>query len=75
MGNDFGLALGAVTEVADPEAKGRVRIDVPSIGISGQWAEVVVHARPCMAPAVKILVGFVGGDADYPVVLGALGPD
>jgi hypothetical protein len=75
MESYFGLTRGVVGAAMDPLGQGRVRVDLPSLGVERAWAEVVVQARSSMAPGAVVVVGFVEGDVGRPVVLGALGPD
>lgn len=76
----YGKYRGLVTDCADPERRGRVRVKVPAI-----WGESVAHwALPCTpfggkadqgffsVPEVgaQVWVEFEGGDPGYPIWVG-----
>jgi uncharacterized protein involved in type VI secretion and phage assembly len=72
--------VGVVTEVADPEGLGRVRVSLPGLGdLESDWLEVV---SPAAGPGKglvalpdagdRVLVAFVGNDPAQGVVLGGL---
>lgn len=67
-GRFLGIYLGQVMGTADPSQRGRVQVAVPSLGISPCWAQV------CSSTAGRLggtaVIGFVGGDPNYPIVLG-----
>ena len=76
-----GKYRGIVTDNVDPEKRGRVRVSVPAVLGDGQlsWAEPCVpYGGPGVGmfavPPVKahVWVEFEGGDADYPILAGAL---
>lgn len=76
-----GKYRGLVMDNIDPEKRGRVRVSVPAVLGDGQqsWAEPCVpYAGPGVGlfavPPVKakVWVEFEGGDADYPILAGAL---
>lgn len=78
------LAYGEVIDVADPEGVYRVKVKLhgffgPESQDSSIWARVTSPFAgsgygAVMLPDVghQVLVGFVGGDPNYPIVLGAL---
>ena len=77
----FGLQIGIVTNVNDPQKLGRVKVQFPSLptGPEVNWCRV---AQPSAGagrgfywiPQVEdeVLVAFVYGDANNPVILGSL---
>lgn len=76
-----GVVIGQVTDVADPEAQGRVRLAFPQLSadyVSG-WARVALQGAGkdrgnLVLPEVgdEVLVVFEQGDGDHPYVLGGL---
>lgn len=75
------LVRAQLTDVEDPDGRGRLRVALPGRGRSRRevWAEVCVPlggAGTWQPPAVggTVLVGFEGRGAGDPVVLGRLGP-
>ena len=78
------LAYGEVIDVADPEGVYRVKVKLhgffgPDSQDSSIWARVTTPFAgsgygAVMLPDVghQVIVGFVGGDPNYPIVLGAL---
>jgi len=52
-----------VTENADPEGMGRIRVQFP-------WQKIVGHFIPEIGE--EVLVGFEGGNAEHPYMLGSL---
>jgi hypothetical protein len=68
----FGKYRGIVTENVDPLATGRLRVNVPSVGVPGAWA------LPCLPPGVfalppvgaNVWVEFEGGNTDSPIWVG-----
>jgi len=75
------LVVGLVTNNADPDNMGRVRVQYPSLGpdAEGAWASIASvsagNARGVMMlPVVgeEVLVGFEHGDTRRPYVLGSL---
>jgi hypothetical protein len=71
------MVRGEIADPKDPSGHGRVRIRAPLVlGEAVVWAEVL---RPGggAAPRYKrgdvVMIAFEGGDARYPVVLGAVG--
>jgi phage protein D len=79
---DFGgLVCGIVTNVADPEKTGRVKVALPWLApdFESDWARVVqvgagARAGALFLPSVgdEVLVGFEFGDSRRPYVLGGL---
>lgn len=76
-----GLVCGVVTNVADPDKLGRVKVALPwlSPDFESDWARVVqfgagARTGALFLPAVgdEVLVGFELGDARRPYVLGGL---
>ncbi|MFN8075062.1 MAG: phage baseplate assembly protein V [Kineosporiaceae bacterium] len=76
-----GLLVGTVSDLADPEGFGRVRVRLETLGdqVTTAWARVATvgggKARGVtFLPEVgdEVLVGFEGGDSRRPVVLGGL---
>jgi phage baseplate assembly protein gpV len=77
----YGVVVGLVTDVNDPETLGRIRVSFPWLPgeTESQWARV---ARPMAGkdyghwfmPEVddEVLVGFEFGDLQHPLVLGFL---
>jgi len=75
------LAEGLVVDNQDPEGLGRVQVSLPRLGdeVRTDWARV---ATPMAGPdrgwvslpevGDEVLVGFLHGDPEQPVVLGAL---
>jgi len=75
------LVVGIVTNNDDPEKLGRVRVKYPALGddTEGWWARVAVpqagnERGMLMLPLVgdEVVVGFEGGDARRPYVLGSV---
>jgi uncharacterized protein involved in type VI secretion and phage assembly len=75
------LVVGLVTNNADPDKMGRVRVQYPSLGpdAEGAWAPITSvsagNARGVMMlPVVgeQVLIGFEHGDTRRPYVLGSL---
>ncbi|MGE3074222.1 MAG: VgrG-related protein [Dehalococcoidia bacterium] len=76
-----GLIRGIVTNNDDPESLGRVKVKFPTVDeqLESSWAPVISvgagKERGLMVlPEVndEVIVGFVGGDVNYPLVLGGL---
>jgi hypothetical protein len=77
----FGLVCGVVTNLNDPEKKGRVKVALPWLApnYESDWARVVHLAAGSRTGALflpevgdEVLVGFEFGDARRPYVLGGL---
>jgi hypothetical protein len=75
------LVVGVVTNNKDPDGLGRVRVKYPALddGLEGWWARIAAvgagnERGQLMTPLVgdEVLVGFEGGDAHKPYVLGTL---
>ncbi|MFG3436815.1 VgrG-related protein [Nonomuraea sp. NPDC047897] len=76
-----GLVPAVVSDVRDPDGKGRVRLSMPwlSADFTSGWARVAQPGAGAgrgalMPPEVgdEVLVGFENGDFDHPYVLGGL---
>jgi uncharacterized protein involved in type VI secretion and phage assembly len=73
------LDIGIVVDTNDPSGNFRVRVDIPAV-IAGQSLWALVCRSPASGggapwlPAVgeEVLVGFLRGDVDMPIVLGSL---
>ena len=75
------LVVGIVTNNTDPDGLGRVRVKYPALddGLEGWWARIAAvgsgnQRGQLMTPLVgdEVLIGFEGGDAHKPYVLGTL---
>lgn len=75
------LLIGIVTNNDDPEGLGRVRVRFPAVGdaVESGWARIAVPSAGkerglLMLPVVgeEVLVAFLGGRTDVPLVLGSL---
>jgi uncharacterized protein involved in type VI secretion and phage assembly len=73
-----GLSIGTITNVQDPEQRGRVQLQVPDVlggGVSA-WApiangKIADDGSPVSPqPGDGVVVGFIGGNALSPVVIG-----
>ena len=82
----FGVYVGRVIDIQDPEGLGRVRVTIPSLSelghISETWARLATlfagnDRGSWFIPDVKdeILVAFEAGDPQYPFVVGSLWND
>lgn len=78
---DYGLHTGQVIDNNDPLKQGRVQVVVPGILESGMWADVCMPGSPFangmfVVPAVggQVLVQFLDGDREVPVVMGGVAP-
>lgn len=78
---DTGVLIGQVTDVADPEGQGRVRLSFPQLSADyvSSWARVALPGAgkdrgTLVLPEVgdEVLVAFEQGDRDHPYVLGGL---
>lgn len=83
-----GLVIGTVSNVDDPDRLGRVKVVFPTVSsaVESAWARVLSPAAGAAdddAPAAhglywpyrpgdEVVVGFLGGHAELPVILGAL---
>ena len=81
-GKSYGVAIGVVSNTKDEEGLGRVRVDFPWRGESGDeshWARVATlmagsDRGTFFIPDVgdEVLVAFEHGDIEHPYVIGAL---
>jgi uncharacterized protein involved in type VI secretion and phage assembly len=79
-GSADGVAVGTVTDDADPDGRGRVAVTFPERDDDGDhWARVAVPmagdaSGTYYQPAVgdEVLVAFAGGDVHRPYVVGSL---
>ena len=66
----FGVYIGQAVGGGDPDRQGRIRVNVPSLAVSGSWAPV------CNSSGSRamgdVVVAFEGGDPARPIVLGFL---
>jgi len=76
-----GLHIGVVTDLVDPAGQGRIRVRMPISGIAaeGIYARLATldagnRRGTFFLPEVndEVIVGFLGDDPNYPVVLGVL---
>jgi len=73
-----GLAIGTIVNVQDPQQRGRVQLCLPDVLGDGAsaWAPIANGkigadgARASPQPGDAVFVGFLGGDAASPVVIG-----
>lgn len=79
----FGMVIGIVTNVNDPENLGRVKVKMPWLGedadTESNWARIVTDSAGAnrgifFLPEVndEVLVAFEHGNMNYPMVLGGL---
>ena len=71
----MGVYRGMVTDAADPQRSGRVRVQVPSIGMSSEWAPVCLppgSGAGAFVVGSTVVVAFENGDQRFPIVLGRL---
>lgn len=78
---EFGLYRGIVTNNVDEAKRGRVRVHVPGLFDPDALCECVMPGSPFnqgmfVVPAIgaEVLVGFLQGEYDSPVVLGGFVP-
>lgn len=76
-----GLHVGVVTNIIDPMAQGRIKVRIPVINMNddGIYARVATldagdNRGTFFRPEVgdEVIIGFLGDDPNYPVVLGML---
>jgi type VI secretion system (T6SS) baseplate-like injector VgrG len=69
----FGVYRGTITDVSDL-ASSRVRISVPTVGVSSATAPVVYscNAGWLMTVGQTAIVAFENGDTNRPIVLGVV---
>lgn len=76
-----GLQVGVVMDLDDPEGQFRIKVTIPTIAVGeeGIWARVATldagdargtYFRP--KEGDEVILGFLNGDPQYPVVLGCL---
>ena len=73
------LQTGKVTDLDDPDGIGRIKVNLPALGIDSSWVRYVSpHAGSdrgfVSVPEIgdEVLVGFVSGNPDLPIALGSL---
>lgn len=75
------LVIGTVSAIEDPDKLGRVRVVFPTVSakVASHWARVLAPAAGAkhglywpLEVGDEVVVGFVGGHTELPVVLGAL---
>jgi uncharacterized protein involved in type VI secretion and phage assembly len=80
-GRQSGLIRAIVTDINDPDGYARVKVKLPTMGddIQTFWASVVSAGAGndrgfYVLPEIndEVIVGFIDGDVNYPVVLGGL---
>jgi hypothetical protein len=72
-----GLHRAVVDDAADPMSRGRLRVNVPDVGVTGVWAEACLPPVPAAMFALPpvgstVWVQFEGGDPHHPVWTGVL---
>jgi Rhs element Vgr protein len=76
-----GLHVGVVTDIVDPAGRGRIRVRLPIVGMAedGIYARLATldagnNRGTFFLPEIndEVIVGFLGDDPNYPVVLGML---
>ncbi len=72
-----GLYRANVEDSMDPQARSRIKVSVPSVGLQSTWAEACLpggsssmHGANSPAPGTRVWVMFEGGDAARPVWMG-----
>lgn len=84
-GNGYGVVVGVVTNINDPEGLARIKVKYPSLPkdngneIESTWARLVTPMAGAergmeFLPEVndEVLVAFENGDSNYPYILGSL---
>ncbi len=76
-----GVMRAVIIDLKDPKDQGRVGITVPAIagGSATLWADIVSFGKnrkgkdsAGLEVGDEVVVAFVGGDTDYPIMLGIL---
>ena len=71
-----GVYRAVVTDSEDPQQRGRVQVEVPSVsGGERAWAPMLTQRRDSFfapEPGDEVLVAFEAGDPESPFVLGML---
>ncbi len=73
------LQSAVVTDLDDPEGLGRIKVQIPALGIDTLWVRYLSphagdgHGLVCI-PEVgdEVLIGYENGDPDLPLALGSL---
>lgn len=76
--NYAGLYRANVEDSMDPQARSRVKVSVPSVGLQSTWAEACLSGGASSSmrggnmpsPGTRVWVMFEGGDASRPVWMG-----
>lgn len=71
----YGVYRGVVQDASQLADSGRVRVNVPMAGSTGNWAPVT-YTCACawgIQTGATVMVAFEGGDPSRPVVLGQVG--
>lgn len=78
---NYELHVGFVTDDRDPQKQGRVTVRVPGLLEPGGIAEVIMPGSPFnrgdfVVPVYggQVIVGFLEGELDHPVVFGGIAP-
>lgn len=64
-----GIYKGVVVGAIDPTGQGRLQVTIPSIGSAPSWAQVCGSQSGSTIGATAV-IGFLDGDANYPIILG-----
>jgi uncharacterized protein involved in type VI secretion and phage assembly len=71
---NYGMHRGRVVDATELSSNGRVRVQVPSLGLSSSAAPVA-YTSSCawgIQVGAVVLVAFEGGDISRPVVVGQI---
>ena len=80
----YGVFTARVTDIADPQAQGRVKVMLPDVGEAGDasrevWARLATlmdrhHRGSQLMPDIndEVLVAFEAGDPQRPIIIGRL---